>query len=207
MLTRPRGAPNRFFWSLSLWVDGPRGGCESARVSSRSSRAPFGPREGPLTTEWPEGLAFAPGLEAWAVPSRAAVITRSAMREPTPADVHALVDFLAWADAQRFSPDPPVVLHDWRSVHVLGREARAVFRARRRELRTRPLVVVVALDVRPVVRMAIQAATLGAQLVAGTVPVELVDDLGPALRTRAIPAPDVDAQVRLRLAWRAARRS
>lgn len=60
------------------------------------------------------------------MPSRATVITRSAMHEPTPADVHALIDFLAWIDAQQLSPDPPIVLHDWRSVRVLGREARAV---------------------------------------------------------------------------------
>ncbi len=120
-------------------------------------------------------------------------------------DAHALIDLFLWLGQTQGSA-PPTIVHDWRSLTSLSREARAVFSARRTEITTRPSRLYIAVRLNPVYRMALQTAMLGAQMLTQAVPTELVDEPFAVLARLGVGAPDPALHLRLREDWRAIRK-
>ena len=82
------------------------------------------------------------------------------------------------------------MVHDWRSLQGLSREARSAFMSRRAQITARPRRVYVAVRLNAVYRMALQTAMLGVQMLTHASPTELVDDPLALLAQLGVGAPD-----------------
>lgn len=131
----------------------------------------------PQAGAWAEGVAFSAGGTAWIFPSQNVIFTATTATDVSPSDVDGLVDFFLWLSAK--NPEQTsgaTVIHDWRSLRGLSREARSAFMARRAEITARPARIYVAVRLNAVYRMALQTAMLGVQMLTGASPTELVED-------------------------------
>ena len=144
---------------------------------------------------------------AWLFPEARVIFTRTFADDASEEDANGLIDFFSWLE--KFEGpgalprnQPPIVVHDWRSFRSVPLVARRVFVKRRKEISTTPERIVVAVDVNPVLRMALRTVALAAQLVTRAVPLELVDDPTVALAKAGVDAPDPLLHLRLREAWR-----
>jgi len=156
------------------------------------------------TVAWPDGIPFSPNGRAWLFPERAVLVTRTAGPAVSADDANALIDLFLWLSA-REQARAPTIVHDWRTLKSLSREARAVFMARRAELTTRPSKLYVAVQLNPVYRMALQTAMLGAQMLTQAVPTELVSEPFAVLARLGVGSPDPALHLRLREDWRTSR--
>lgn len=154
------------------------------------------------TAAWTDPIVLGATGGAWVFPEERVIYTQSRCAMVSAADVDTLVDFFLWLGDHFPTDDAPVIVHDWRSIRSVPREARARFVERRRELKTRPKRVVIASEMNPVLRMALRTVSLAAQLVAQTVELDLVDD--PEREIAELPLPDPGLHARLRLAYKRA---
>lgn len=152
------------------------------------------------TEGWIRGIPLTPRTRAWVFPDQRTLVTETSASVPTPTDVHGLIDLLRWLEG-KMPTEGVVLVHDWRALREVPRAVRTQFVLRRREVAARPERIVLALDVSPLARMAVRAAALSAQIVAGTAPIDLVDDPSPALRSRGATSPDPTLHARLRQEW------
>jgi hypothetical protein len=157
------------------------------------------------TDAWPEPFPIGGIGGAWIFPGASIIYTESRGSSPTERDVHALFDFFEWLAEHVPEARAPTIVHDWRSIKRVPREARSAFVWRRRKIERQPERVVVALSVNPVVRMTIQTVSMAAQLLARAVPLDVVGDPMPPLRERGATEPDATLHARLRLAWQRTR--
>lgn len=154
-----------------------------------------------ISDDWTDGVRFAPAGQVWVFPKQEVLFTEVTTESPTPADAHALVDVFLWLKVELGDTPPPVIVHDWRAMRTIARETRQVFLTRRREIRGQPARIVVAVDVNPLIRMVIRTAALGAQLVSGTAPVDLVKNPLLSLAEYGVKSPDPELHARLRAAF------
>jgi len=146
---------------------------------------------GPQTGTWPAGVAFSEGGMAWVFPEHNVIFTATSGSEVLPADVHGLIDFFLWLSAKNPAQSAEAtVIHDWRSLRGLSREARSAFMARRAEITARPKKVYVAVRLNAVYRMALQTAMLGVQMLTHAIPTELVEDPLSTLANLKVGDPD-----------------
>jgi len=153
---------------------------------------------------WSDGIPFSPNGQAWLFPERAVVVTRTSGPSVNADDANALIDLFLWLSAREPTAAPTLV-HDWRSLTSLSREARGVFMARRAEVKTRPSKLYIAVELNPVYRMALQTAMLGAQMLTQAVPAELVTEPFAVLARLGVRSPDPALHRRLREDWRTSR--
>jgi hypothetical protein len=152
---------------------------------------------------WTQGVPFAPEGQVWVFPKQGVVYTEVTTESPTPSDANALIDMFQWLKTELDPSAPPVIVHDWRSMRAISRETRQVFLTRRREIREQPARIVVAVDVNPLIRMVIRTAALGAQLVSGTAPIDLVKNPALTLAEFGVKSPDRELHARLRASFEA----
>ena len=156
---------------------------------------------------WAEGIALSKDARGSVFPAERVIFTQSYGSEPTMGDANGLVDFFLWLerldgpDAMPKTP-PPTVVHDWRSFKSVSMNVRQAFVARRKEIKTMPGKLVVAVAVNPVLRMAMRTVALASQLVTHAVPLDLVDDPTETLVGAGATQPDPVVHLRLREAWR-----
>lgn len=156
------------------------------------------------TDEWPEGIAFSARGRAWVFLSPSVIFTQTTSTEVGAEDAQALIDLFLWLDSHHLGEGSPAVVHDWRSLEKLPREARTAFLKRRAEIKTKPSRVFVAVKLNPVHRMALQTVMLGSQMISQAVPTSLVHDPFAALRGLGHSKPDGALHLRLRDGWRSA---
>jgi hypothetical protein len=154
---------------------------------------------------WTEPIPLTDVGGVWVFPDQGVLYTETTIASPTAEDANALVDFFLWLDQQLASPRRLTVVHDWRSFVAIPREVRRTFIDRRKELVRRPARVVIAVTMNPMIRMAIQTVSLGAQFLVRAPPLDLVHDVAPVLRDLGVRDPDPSLHARLRLAWRHAK--
>lgn len=153
------------------------------------------------TSAWPEPLPIGNVGGAWVFPEQGVIYTESRARAPSAEDVDALFDFFDWLVPHVPTAHSPTLIHDWRTLRRVPREARTAFVWRRRKVAQEPARVIVALDVNPILRMTIQTVSMGAQLLVRAAPLDVVTDPTPSMRERGATDPDPNLQARLRLAW------
>jgi hypothetical protein len=152
----------------------------------------------PQTGTWPAGVAFSAGGTAWVFPERNVIFTATSAAEVLPSDVHGLIDFFLWLSSKNPAESAEAtVVHDWRSLRGLSREARSAFMARRAEITARPSRVYVAVRLNAVYRMALQTAMLGVQMLTHAIPTELVEDPLSVLADLGVGDPDATLHRRL----------
>jgi hypothetical protein len=140
---------------------------------------------------------------AWVFQDQAVLYTESSCELPRVEHAEVLFDFFDWVVEQVPPIRPPTLIHDWRSLRSLPADVRTAFVERRKRLITvRPERVIVAATLSPIVRMGVQTVALAAEMFGIGVPIDLVDDPGPALRERGALEPDPSLHARLRLAWK-----
>lgn len=157
----------------------------------------------PQAGAWAEGVAFSAGGMAWLFPSQNVIFIATTATDVSPSDVDGLIDFFLWLSAK--NPEQTsgaTVIHDWRSLCGLSREARSAFMARRAEITARPARVYVAAHLNAVYRMALQTAMLGVQMLTGASPTELVDDPFAVLAKLGCGEPDAALHRQLSAAFR-----
>lgn len=151
-----------------------------------------------ITEGWTEGVRFAPQGNVWVFPSQEVVFTEVTVASPTPSDAGALIDMFLWLNGELHAEHAPTLIHDWRSIRSIPKETRQTFQLRRRELRMRPARIIVAADMNPLTRMVIRTVSLGAQLVSGVTPIDLVKDPRLSLAELGVKSPDPELHARLR---------
>jgi hypothetical protein len=155
-----------------------------------------------ITDTWTEGIRFAAGGCVWVFPKEEVVFTEITVTAPTPSDAGALIDMFLWLGHELGTDHEPTIVHDWRSIRSIPKETRQTFQLRRREIRMRPKRLVVAADLNPLTRMVMRTVALGAQLVSGAAPIELVKDPRLSLAELGVKSPDPALHARLRSSFR-----
>lgn len=156
----------------------------------------------PQAGTWPAGVAFSAGGTAWVWPEHNVVFTATTAAEVLPSDVHGLIDFFLWLSSTHpVQSSGATVVHDWRSLQGLSREARSAFMARRAQITARPSRVYIAVRLNAVYRMALQTAMLGVQMLTHASPTELVEDPLALLAKLGVGAPDAALHRRMGAAF------
>jgi len=164
-------------------------------------------RPAPPFADWPEQWSYAAFGYAWLVLTPVALVTQSTVSVATAEAVNAAQDFsdevvaLMGAEGLRGA----VIIHDWRSFEHIDPAARNTWMARARRP-GRPFSGVssttIATSARPLVRLALQASSLGVRLVSGVPATLMADQPEGALRAHGIHAPPAGLVERLRAAKR-----
>jgi len=145
------------------------------------------------TGAWPAGVEFSAGGTAWVFPEKNVIFIATSVADVAPADVDGLVDFFLWLSAKHpEQTSGATVIHDWRSLRGLAREARSAFMARRAEITARPGKVYVAARLNAVYRMALTSAS----------PTELVEDPSSVLVKLGVGEPDAALHRRMSASFR-----
>lgn len=144
---------------------------------------------------WPRHWAIPDGY-TWLTPNGSAIVTQLNAEFVEPSMVHALHDVLDELHAHGILKYFPKlsILHDWRAIKKLPREARQAWteRTRRPGMPFRDLQAFIAVGSGPVTRMALQTAALTVQLAVGQTPARIVDDPQEVLDRLAIAAPSAE---------------
>ncbi len=157
------------------------------------------------TEAWPEPFPIGRVGGAWLFPDQTTIYTQATAEVANADDVHALFDFFDWIEPHFHVACPPILVHDWRTLRSVPRDARSAFTWRRRKVKHEPSRVVVALTMNPLLRMTIQTAAMGAQIFARSVPLTVVADPVASLRELGVTDPDATLHARLRIAWQRSR--
>ncbi|MCA9643410.1 MAG: hypothetical protein KC492_22075 [Myxococcales bacterium] len=162
-------------------------------ASDRVLTVPYAPR--PPFVAWPEQWSIRDGY-TWLTPHGSAIVTQLNAEFVEPEMVHSLhdiLDELLERDIHKHFPKL-CVLHDWRAIRKLPKEARQAWteRTRRPGMPLKHLDAFIAVGSGPLARMALQTAALTIQLAVGQTPARIVDDPQEVLDRLAITPPSAE---------------